>query len=264
VFRVDIPRLRRNIRDNQLRIGILGGTGKMGSGLALRLSLKHDVVVGSRSVEKAEAAACELREKAEGFYQSAMRGSIMGVLNEDAVEDMDIVIDTLPASAAVTTLIPISNCFKENQIVVSCVVPMQRSGRLFTWSPVVSEGCTQARSAAEFIQDATAPAKVVSAFQTIPAQYLNDVNGILDLDVLVAGNDKSSVDVIISLVRDIPGLRPLKVGPLENSKWVESLTPLLLNASILNKLHDPSIRIVPWTPDEETLALGEGFEPSSR
>jgi predicted dinucleotide-binding enzyme len=57
----------------------------------------------------------------------------------------------------------------------------------------------------------------------------------------------------MALVCDIPGLRPLKVGPLENSKWVESLTPLLLNAAILNKLHDPSIRIVPWTPEEATL-----------
>jgi predicted dinucleotide-binding enzyme len=54
----------------------------------------------------------------------------------------------------------------------------------------------------------------------------------------------------MGLVRDIPGLRPLRVGPLENSKWVESLIPLLLNAAILNNLHDPSIRIVPWIPDE--------------
>jgi 8-hydroxy-5-deazaflavin:NADPH oxidoreductase len=113
------------------------------------------------------------------------------------------------------------------------------------------EACTPARSAAEFIQDTVAPARVVSAFQTIPAQYLNDINGILDLDVLIAGDDKAAVDAVMGLVKDIPGLRPLRVGPLENSKWVESLTPLLLNASILNKLHDPSIRIVPWTLDEQ-------------
>ena len=232
-----------------MRIGILGGTGNMGGGLALRLSLKHDIVVGSRSVEKAEESACVLQEKAKGFYQSAMLGSIRGALNEEAAEGMDVVLDTLPASAAVTTLATIK--FRENQIVVSCVVPMQRSGKLFTWSPVVAEGCTQARSAAEFIQDAAAPAKVVSAFQTIPAQYLNDINGILDLDVLIAGDDKPSIDAIMSLVRDIPGLRPLRVGPLENSKWIESLTPLLLNAAILNRLRDPSIRIVPWTPEDQ-------------
>jgi NADPH-dependent F420 reductase len=128
---------------------------------------------------------------------------------------------------------------------------MKRKGKLYTWSPVVAGGCDEARSAAELIQEAVAPVKVVSAFQTVPAEYLNDVEAILDLDVLVAGDDEMAVDAVMGLARDIPGLRPLRVGPLENSKWVESLTPLLLNAAILNHLHDPSIRIVPWSPDEK-------------
>ncbi len=233
-----------------MRIGILGGTGNMGSGLALRLSLKHEVTIGSRSAEKAAETAAELQAKASGFYRAAMRGSITGALNEGVVEGREVVIETLPASAAVEALATIRDKITPEQIVVSCVVPMRKQGRLFTWSPVVVAGCDQARSAAELIQDAVAPAKVVSAFQTIPAKYLNDINGILDLDVLVAGDDKLSVEVVMGLVRDIPGLRPLRVGPLENSKWVESLTPLLLNAAILNKLRDPSIRIVPWMPDE--------------
>ena len=72
-----------------------------------------------------------------------------------------------------------------------------------------------------------------------------------DVIVVEAGDDEMAVEVVMGLARDIPGLRPLRVGPLENSKWVESLTPLLLNAAILNHLHDPSIRIVPWSPDEK-------------
>jgi NADPH-dependent F420 reductase len=234
-----------------MRIGILGGTGNMGGGLALRLSLGHEVTVGSRSIEKAEEIAKELQAKAVGFYGSAMRGSIRGALNEDAVEGRDVVIETLPASAAITTLTAIRDRFTPGQIVVSCVVPMKRKGKLYTWSPVVAGGCDEARSAAELIQEAVAPVKVVSAFQTVPAEYLNDVEAILDLDVLVAGDDEMAVDAVMGLARDIPGLRPLRVGPLENSKWVESLTPLLLNAAILNHLHDPSIRIVPWSPDEK-------------
>ncbi|MCX6648194.1 MAG: NADPH-dependent F420 reductase [Candidatus Bathyarchaeota archaeon] len=236
-----------------MKIGILGGTGNMGGGLALRLSLKHDVTVGSRSVDKAGEAAGELEAKARGFYQAAMRGSITGALNEDAVAGRDIVIETLPASAAVTTLATIKDKFTPGQVVVSCVVPMKRHGKLYTWSPVVAGGRDQARSAAELIQEAVPTARVVSAFQTVPAQYLNDINGILDLDVLVAGDDAAAVETVMGLVRDIPGLRPLRVGPLENSKWVESLTPLLLNAAILNGLHDPSIRIVPWVPDDVDL-----------
>ena len=223
----------------------------MGGGLALRLSLGHEVTVGSRSIEKAEEIAKELGAKATGFYGSAMRGSIRGALNEDAVEGRDVVIETLPASAAITTLTAIRDRFTPGQIVVSCVVPMKRKGKLYTWSPVVAGGCDEARSAAELIQEAVAPVKVVSAFQTVPAEYLNDVEAVLNLDVLVAGDDEMAVEVVMGLARDIPGLRPLRVGPLENSKWVESLTPLLLNAAILNHLHDPSIRIVPWSPDEK-------------
>jgi NADPH-dependent F420 reductase len=222
----------------------------MGGGLALRLSLKHDITVGSRNSDRAAEAAMELGTKARGFYQSAMRGSITGALNEDVVEGREIVIETLPASAAVTTLSTLKDRFTPGQVVVSCVVPMKRRGKLYTWSPVVAGGRDQSRSAAELIQEAVAPVSVVSAFQTFPAQYLNDINGILDLDVLVAGDDEPAVKTVRGLIGDIPGLRPLRVGPLENSKWVESLTPLLLNAAILNGLHDPSIRIVPWAPDD--------------
>jgi len=234
-----------------MKIGILGGTGNMGGGLALRLSLRHEVTIGSRSAEKAVETAKEFTSKAEGFYQSAMRGRIEGALNEDVIVGREIVIEALPASATVATITELRGRFTPGQVVVSCVVPMRRQGKLYVWSPLVAGGVDQSKSAAELVQDVITPTRVVSAFQTVPAQYLNDINGILDLDVLVAGDDEGAVEKVMGLVRDIPGLRPLKVGPLANSKWVESLTPLLLNAAILNGLHDPSIRIVPWVPDEE-------------
>lgn len=67
-------------------------------------------------------------------------------------------------------------------------------------------------------------------------------------DMEIWSDEDVGVTVVSKLVRDIPNLRPLRVGPLENSKWIESITPLLLNAAILNGLHDPSIRVVPWMP----------------
>jgi NADPH-dependent F420 reductase len=233
-----------------MRIGILGGTGNMGRGLALRLSIKHEVTIGSRSANKAVEAAAELTKKASSFYGSKMKGSIKGTLNEDAVEGREIIIETLPPSAAVSFLSMLRDKLTSDQIIVSCVVPMKKKEKLFVWSPIIVAVCNESQSAAELIRDAIVPVKVVSAFQTIPAQYLNDIRSVLDLDVLVAGDDNASVEKTMTLVMDIPGLRPLKVGPLENSKWVESLTPLLLNAAILNKLHDPSIKIVPWNPEE--------------
>jgi NADPH-dependent F420 reductase len=157
---------------------------------------------------------------------------------------------TLPSSASLDVYKSLRPKLTPDQIIVSCVVPMVKRSKLFVWSPMVMKECGGSLSAAEIIRDAVDPTKVVSAFQTIPADYLNAVDGILDLDVFVAGDDEPSVEKVMTLVRDIPGLRPLRVGPLENSKWIESLTPLLLNAAILNKLHDPSIRIVPWAPEE--------------
>ena len=68
------------------------------------------------------------------------------------------------------------------------------------------------------------------------------------MDVLIARDDDLALAKVSSLVRDIPNLRPLRVGPLESSKWVESITPLLLNAAILNGPHDPTIRVIPWMP----------------
>ena len=106
----------------------------------------------------------------------------------------------------------------------------------------------QGKSAAEIIQRIVKPTPVVSAFQTVPATYLNKVDSIMNIDVLIAGNYAHALDLTSKLIEDIPNLHPLRVGPLANSKLIESLTPLLLNAAILNKLQEPSIRIVPWMP----------------
>jgi predicted dinucleotide-binding enzyme len=106
----------------------------------------------------------------------------------------------------------------------------------------------QGKSAAEVVQEMVGPIPVVSAFQTVPATYLNNLDSVMNIDVLVASNYAQTIVFASKLIRDIPNLRPLNVGPLENSRLIESLTPLLLNAAILNNLHDPSIRVVPWMP----------------
>ena len=77
---------------------------------------------------------------------------------------------------------------------------------------------------------------------------MNNIDSVMNIDVLVASNYDPAVALASKLIRDIPNLRPLNVGPLENSRLIESLTPLLLNAAILNNLQDPSIRVVPWMP----------------
>lgn len=233
-----------------MRIGIFGGTGNMGRGLAIRWALKHEILVGSRRLDKARRIAKELSNLARGFYQAEMRGSITGVVNADAAKDAEIILVTLPPEATAPALGDLREHLNPKQIVVSTVVPMTRRKRLFYFTSLAVEGTDvpEGRSAAEVIQEIVKPVPVVSAFQTVPAAYLSNIDAILNIDVLIAGDDDLAIAIVSKLVRDIPNLRPLRVGPLENSKWIEAFTPLLLNAAILNGLHDPSIRIVPWMP----------------
>lgn len=219
----------------------------MGRGLAIRWAQKHDILIGSRSNERARQTAERLRGLAVGFYQDQFQGSFTGYTNDEAVKKAEILVVCFPANATIDAMTALKPAMREDQIVVSTVVPMKRQKKLFYFN---SLGAGEERSAAEIVQDIVAPIPVVTGLQTVPAAYLNNIDAILNLDVFLAGDDELAVSVVSKLIRDIPNLRPLKVGPLNNSKFIESLTPLLLNAAVLNGLHDPSIRIVPWMPLE--------------
>ena len=233
-----------------MKIGILGGTGNMGRGLAIRWALKHSILLGSRSLEKAREIAKEQDAVAKGFYQADMQGSIRGELSADVAVESEVVVVALPATAVIPTLTSLSQLLRPNQILISTVVAMKKSKGLFTQAPLTEEAAEAAhgKSAAEVIQDIAVSTPVVSAFQTVPAGYLNNIDAVMNIDVLVASDHPQAITVVSRLIRDVPNLRPLNVGPLSNSKLIESLTPLLLNAAILNKLQEPSIRIVPWIP----------------
>lgn len=233
-----------------MKIGILGGTGHMGRGLTIRWAVKHDILIGSRTLDKAQGIAKELENISKGFYQADMKGCIRGVLNADAVKGAEVIVVTLPPEATVPTMMELHQYLNPKQFVVSTVVAMRRKKGLFCCTTISAKdlGISEDKSAAEVIQEIVKPVPVVSAFQTVPAAYLNNIDSVLNLDVLIAGDDELSVSVVSKLVRDIPNLRPLRVGPLENSKWIESITPLLLNAAVLNNLQEPSLRVVPWMP----------------
>jgi hypothetical protein len=223
----------------------------MGRGLALRLALMHDIWLGSRRVEKAETVSSEYESVARGFYGDRMRGSIKGVVNSDVPPLVEVVILTLPAKYAIETVRQIKDKLTPQHMIVSTIVPMAREGKLFAYSPIVVGGKIGfERSAAELVADELVNVPVVSAFQTVPASYLGDLDSVLNVDVLVSGHDEHALQTVTKIVQDIPNLRALRVGPLSNSKLVESITPLLLNAAMLNNLKDPSIRIVPWFPSD--------------
>ena len=219
----------------------------MGTGLTIRWALHHDIIIGSRSQERAEEIAGNLTRLARGFYQTRQKGTITGMENKDSIAESEVVVVCFPPKATISAMTELKRYMNEDQIVISTVVPMRRRKKLFYFTSLGFED--EEKSAAGIIQDIVNPVPVVSAFQTVPAAYLNNIDGVLNLDVLIAGDDDVAVAVVSKLVRDIVNLRPLKVGPLINSKFIEAITPLLLNAAILNGLHDPSIRIIPWIPE---------------
>jgi NADPH-dependent F420 reductase len=236
-----------------LRIGIVGGTGSMGRGLALRWALMHEVWLGSRQVQKADAVAQEYDRIARGFHEDRMKGMIRGALNSEVPRVVDVVVLTLPSRHAIEVVRQIKSNLTPMHVIVSVIVPMIRRGKLFTHSPVIAEGRTIVdKSAAELVAEEVGNTPVVSAFQTVPAGYLGDLDSVLNVDVLLSGDDEHALDLVSKIAQDIPNLRALRVGPLSNSRFVESITPLLLNAAILNHLKDPSIRIVPWFPSDFT------------
>jgi NADPH-dependent F420 reductase len=227
-----------------LKISIIGGTGDMGRGLTIRWAQKHDIILGSRNLEKAQKTSEKLNKIAKGFYQNHYHGSITGLINKQAIQEAQVIVICIPPNATIELVEKFKKYLGEDQTIISTVVPMTRKNKLFYFTPLTEKS----ESAAEIIQQIVEPTHVISAFQTIPASYLNNIDAVLNLDVLLAGDDELSVAVVSGLVTDIENLRPLYVGPLNNSKFIESITPLLLNAATLNDLKDPSIRVVPWVP----------------
>lgn len=217
-----------------MRIALLGGTGNIGEGLARRWAHKHDVTIGSRNVQKAEEVAkfCE-----EDLLKRGISCEMCGAENIRAVENCDIIVVALQYEYAISTVESIKNYLDGGQIVLSPVVPMAKNG-FMRYIPPREYG-----SAAMEIQSIIPTIHVVSAFHTVPAARLINLNDDLGLDVIVCG-DNGPKEVIMDLVRDIRGLNPLDGGPLEASYMTESVTPLLLNLSARNKLKNASIRVI--------------------
>lgn len=209
-------------------IGFIGGTGPEGKGLAARFAQAGlEVIIGSRSAERGEEAAKEVREKAGG--------SVRGAANADAAQ-ADMVIVTLPYSGQAETLAALREQIG-SRIVVSTVVPMQFAGGKVTMLDL-EDG-----SAAQEAQRILSQARVVGAFQNLAARKLFDVDHALDGDVIVCSDDKEALREVIWLAEQIPGLRGVNGGPLACSRYVEGITTLLVHVN-RNYKTESHVRIV--------------------
>lgn len=216
-------------------IGIIGGTGDLGKGLSLRWAKNYTIFIGSRRKKKAEKAAKEYLQIAKSFYKRDIE--IKGLENSKVAEKSDIVVLTIPFDAVYDTINNIA-IYLHNKIVISPIVPMKKIKDNFVYSPP-KEG-----SVALLLRNLLpSSVKLVAGLHNLSAKKLMKLDMTLEYDVLICGDQKAK-DVLFKLVREIKNLRPLDVGPLENSYLIESLTPLLLNIALRNKIKSPSFRII--------------------
>jgi 8-hydroxy-5-deazaflavin:NADPH oxidoreductase len=223
---------------HRMRIGIVGGTGGMGEGFALRWCLKHDIFIGSRDATRAGEAAKNYMISAREIYGSNMTGNISGEENVRLSEICDLVILSIPYESTESTCTGISERISPNCVIVTPIIPMRKEDKGFTYLPL-EEGV---KSAAELVSEYIRPrGRIVSAFHTISEVKLKDVKQNLTGDIFVCGDDQNNVSMINSLISEINGLRPIYLGPLSLSYQAEILTPMLLNASKRNKIKHPGL-----------------------
>jgi NADPH-dependent F420 reductase len=209
-------------------IPIVGGTGALGAGLALRWATAGmPIAIGSRSPKRAAEAAAKLREAVPG-------AEVEGLLNEEAATRAEIVFLTVPFRAQSENLANLRDALKPGQILVDCTVPLAAavSGKA-TRSLGVWQG-SAAQQAQEMVPDGVT---VVAALHSVGAPSLGDPEVELDEDVLVCGNRKADKARVARLIELIPGLRPVNAGALEMARIVEQLTPLLISVNTRYKTH---------------------------
>ncbi|HEX7032101.1 MAG TPA: NADPH-dependent F420 reductase [Nitrososphaera sp.] len=223
-----------------MRIGIVGGTGGMGEGFALRWCKKHDVIVGSRDLQKAKEAAEKYSEAAKAAF-GTIAGSITGDDNIALGKDVDVLILSIPYESIDDTCGKLAGKIRDDCVVVSPIVPMTKTDAGFVYIPL-EQGKKQA---AEMVAERLPPrSRVVSAFHTISEVKLKNVDQSLDADTFICGDDPAAIAKLAELVSEISGLRQVYLGPLALTYQAEILTPMLLNAAKRNKMKNPGVKLI--------------------
>lgn len=213
---------------NSLTISIVGGTGALGSGLAMRWARAgHQITIGSRDGDRAVQAAEDLSSKADA--------TISGMENAGAAAVGDIVVLTVPYSNHQTTLEAIRPHLA-GKILVDVTVPLMPPKVRTVQLP---EGGSVARGTQMSLGE---DVRVVSAFQNVAATHLADLDHAIDCDVLVCGNDPEARGIVIGLAKDAD-LRAWHAGRIDNSTVAEALTSTLIFINGHYKIDGAGLRI---------------------
>jgi NADPH-dependent F420 reductase len=214
-----------------LVVGVLGGTGPQGRGLAVRLAaVGQRVLIGSRDAERAAEVAAQVAERATAAA-GGIDVSVQGGSNVDVAGAADLVIVAVPFSGHAATLAELATPLA-GKVVVDCVVPMGFD-ELGAYVLDVEEGSV-AQQAAALLPDSA----VVGAFHHLSAVLLEDLSRpTLDGDVMVVGDDRGATDTVQALAGRIPGMRGVYAGRLRNARQVEALTINLVSVNRRYKAH---------------------------
>lgn len=208
-------------------IPIIGGTGALGYGLALRLAEAGcEVVIGSRDAGRAEDAAARVATAVPGAKSS-------GLENSEAVQRGSVVFLTVPFAAQADTLKGLAGAMSEGQLLVDCTVPLATAAG---GKPTRTVGVWQGSAAEQAQELVPEGVTVVSTLHTVSAAALADGRS-LDEDVLICGDRKADKARVASVIEQVEGLRAVNAGPLEIARIVESLTPLLISINSRYKTH---------------------------
>lgn len=220
-----------------MRIALLGGTGDIGEGLALRWGhdTNHELLIGSRDPEKA-------RDAAESYVETVAaadgEATVKGFTNEMAADRSDVVVLAVPPYHVADTVESVADVLDADDVVVTPAAGMKRDDDGFHYHP------PSAGSVTALVREAVPDeVPVVGAFHNLGAGRLTDLDAELGIDTLVLGEDEDAMNTVSRLAEEIEGLRALDAGGLSNAAEVESVTPLLINVAQNNEgMHDLGVR----------------------
>lgn len=211
-------------------IAVLGGTGKEGGGLALRWAhAGHAVIIGSRTAERAEEAAAQMRQTL------GASAAVQGAANRDAASKAEIVVLSVPYAAQQLTVIELSDALK-GKILIDVTVPLVPPRVGHVQLPAGGSAVVALQ------QQLGEEVRVVSAFQNISAHHLTKLGEDVECDVLVCADDPAAADTVVALAQEI-GLTAWNAGPLCNSAVAEALTSVLIALNRRYKAPGAGIRI---------------------
>ena len=209
-------------------VSIIGGSGALGFGLAVRLGRAGvPVVIGSRDGGRAQQAAARATA-------AVPFGSFEGSENAEAARRAELLVLCVPFRSQSETLTNLKAHLRPGQLVVDASVPLAAaiSGKA-TRTIGIWQG-SAAQQVEEMVPDGV---RVVSALHTVSAALLGDLNHALDEDVLVCGDQRADKERVTALIERIDGLRCVDCGRLEMARLTEQLTPLLIGINIRHKTH---------------------------